>query len=303
MPIRESCCDCDAKWLERELGAWRTSKFDNSGQLRAFREAVSWKYKTEIGPEHVLMSWMVRHSAWVVNNSQVKGSGRTPYRCLRGTDCTGEVVPFGAVCLGRDHSEDGAKLNVRWMRGVFVGKLDRTDGFLLLTPAGAVKTLCVRRLEGHSDWDLQFLNLCVGGPWSVTAKSTSQGPTIQPKDALASGRRAKTSYIRQSILDKYGRAIGCSGCVGIGPHTEDCRARIEPEMLAKGVAIELETRQEQEGNPKVSEASSKKRKIGESDINSGGASSLAPDTSNRRASEHIECGKQHFVDGMHCGSQ
>ena len=31
------------------------------GQLRAFREAVSMKYKTGVGPNHVLMGWMVRH--------------------------------------------------------------------------------------------------------------------------------------------------------------------------------------------------------------------------------------------------
>ena len=87
------------------------------------------KYKTEVGPDHVLMGWMVRHCAWVVNNFQVNGTGRTPYLSIRGKDYTGEVVPFGEVCLGRNHSEDGAKLNMRWMRGVFVGKLDRTDEF------------------------------------------------------------------------------------------------------------------------------------------------------------------------------
>ena len=37
---------------------------------------------------------------------------------------------------------------MRWMRGVFVGKLDRTDEFLLLTPTAAMKTRCVWRLEG-----------------------------------------------------------------------------------------------------------------------------------------------------------
>ena len=50
---------------------------------------------------------------------QVKGHGRTPYRGLRGKDYTGEVVPLREVCFGRNnHSEDGAKLNMRWMRGV-----------------------------------------------------------------------------------------------------------------------------------------------------------------------------------------
>ena len=67
---------------------------------------------------------------------------------------------------------------MRWMQGVFVGKLDHTDEFLLLTPSGAMKTRCVRRLEGDNAWDLQFLNLCVGSPWNATGKNKHQGPTI-----------------------------------------------------------------------------------------------------------------------------
>ena len=85
------------------------------------------KYMTEVGPDHVLMGWMVRHCAWVANNFHVKGTGRTPYRSVRGKDYNGEVVPLREVCLGRNQSEDGAKLNSTWMRGVFVGKLDRTE--------------------------------------------------------------------------------------------------------------------------------------------------------------------------------
>ena len=140
------------------------------------------KYHTEVGPDHVLMGWMARLCACGVNNFQVKRTKRTPYRSIRGKDRTGEVVPFGDVCWERNHSEDGAKLSMRWMRGVFVGELDRTDEFLLLTPTGAMKTRCVRRLEGDDAWDLQFLYLCVGSPWNATARSTQQKPTIQQKD-------------------------------------------------------------------------------------------------------------------------
>ena len=114
------------------------------GQLWAFREAVSMIYKTEVGPDHVLMGWMVGHCARVVNYFQVKGTGRTPYRSIRSKDHTGEVVLLGQVCLGRNHSEDGAKLNMKWMRGALVGKLDSTGEFMLLMPTSAMKeaTLC-----------------------------------------------------------------------------------------------------------------------------------------------------------------
>ena len=128
---------------------------------------------------------MVRHCAWVVNNFQVKGTGRTPYRSIRGKDYTGEVVPFGEVCLGRNLSEDGAKLNMRWMRGVSVGKLDRTDDFLLLTPTGAMKTRCVRRLEGDNAWDLQFLKSVCGQSVECDSKEHAAG-TSNPAKMMSS---------------------------------------------------------------------------------------------------------------------
>ena len=65
-----------------------------------------------------------------------------------------------------------------------------------------MKTRCVRRLEGDNAWDLQFLNLCVGSPRNATARSTQPGPTVQQKDELESGRRAKIVYLRQNILTR-----------------------------------------------------------------------------------------------------
>ena len=47
----------------------------------------------------------------------------------------------------------------------------------------------------------------------------------------------KRVFLRQNILDKYGRTAGCPGYLGIGQHTEECRARIEQEMVDKGDAI------------------------------------------------------------------
>ena len=131
-------------------------------------------------------------------------------------------------------------------RSFFVCKLDRTDEFLLLTATGAMKTRCVKRLEGDDALDLQFLNLCVGSPWNATAKSTPQGPTIQQKDELQSGRRAKKLYLRQNILDKYGRADGCPRCVGNGQHTEGAEQELNKKMLDKGDAIKIETSGSQE---------------------------------------------------------
>ena len=47
------------------------------GQLRAFREAVSMRYKTEVGPDHVLMGWMVQHCAWGCKKLSSEGNRET----------------------------------------------------------------------------------------------------------------------------------------------------------------------------------------------------------------------------------
>ena len=71
--------------------------------------------------------------------------------------------------------------------------------------------------------------------------------------------------------------------VGIGQYTEECRARIEQEMVDKGDAIKLETSGNQEEIvPEADVSLKKKRKIGEPDINPDGASSLTADTPKRR---------------------
>ena len=124
-----------------------------------------------------------------------------------------------------------------------------------------MKTRCVRRLEGDNAWDLQFLNLCVGSPWNATARSKQQKPKIQQKDELESGKRAKRVYLRQNILDKYGRTAGCPGCVGHGQHTEECRARVEQEMVDKGDAIKFETSGNQEEIVQESDVSFKRKKM------------------------------------------
>ena len=55
------------------LGRGERANLIIQGQLRAFREDVSMKYKTEIGPDHVLMGWMVRHCAWVCEQFPSEG--------------------------------------------------------------------------------------------------------------------------------------------------------------------------------------------------------------------------------------
>ena len=71
--------------------------------------------------------------------------------------------------------------------------------------------------------------------------------TNNPTDGFVGQRQTcEKVVLATEILDRYGRTAGCPGCVGNGQHTEECRARIEQEMVDKGDAVTLETSGNQE---------------------------------------------------------
>ena len=82
-------------------------------------------------------------------------------------------------------------------------------------------------------------------------------------------------------------------------HTEECRARVEQANVDKGGgAIKLETSGNQEEIVPEPDVSLKQMKIGEPDINPGGASSSTADTPKRRESEQgSSAGNENLLAG------
>ena len=48
------------------------------------------------------------------------------------------------------------------------------------------------------------------------------------------GTPARRVYVRQRVLDEYGRTLGCAGCLRVGAHSENCSERVEKEMVDAG---------------------------------------------------------------------
>ena len=98
----------------------------------------------------------------------VNTSRTTPFRIIKGHDFFGELLPFGeCVQVKLPNMKDLAKGVPRWVRGVFVGKTEGSDEFIVLTPAGAQTFRTVRRLpEGHRH-SLDCLDVAAGLPWNT----------------------------------------------------------------------------------------------------------------------------------------
>ena len=52
-----------------------------------------------VTPDDVHWLWIVRHAAWLMEKYRVRGDGLTSHFAAYGAGYTGEIVPFGEVCL------------------------------------------------------------------------------------------------------------------------------------------------------------------------------------------------------------
>ena len=208
------------------------------GQMRTLRLATSEKlHNAEIGPTHVLIPWLCRHSSWILDKFQPRWSGQTAYKSMRGKDYIGELIKFGECCMLHiaDISKD--KLKPRWQKGCYVGRLDKTNEALLITPSGVVKARSVKRLPLSEAWDNTFVSSCKGSPWNPTGKE--EDPGIKRGNTLAPGNRLRKLYITEAILTKHGRTDDCTACHGLSKiHSDKCRERIEQAMVGAGEAFE-----------------------------------------------------------------
>ena len=85
-----------------------------------------------------------------------------------------------------------------------------------------------------------------GLPWNGRAENM-KATIVTQQDQGPSGHRRV--YRTTRVVARHGATPGCSGCVGLGPHTEACRVRLE-KALADERADLVGTQLDQSLSPK-----------------------------------------------------
>ena len=86
---------------------------------------------------------------------------------------------------------------LRWTRGLFVGKNETTDEFLLLTSHGALNRGVLKTLLGRESWDKAFLIICVCEPLhpnnSISGSAGGEFVSARPRDGAPCDHEERTS--------------------------------------------------------------------------------------------------------------
>ena len=95
---------------------------------------------------------------------QVHGRGHALPRC-HGQRLSGRTL-FVWGGSSRETPRPGNKSQVRWVKGVWAGKLERDDGHVVLTEAGAMNVRSVRRLPQECRHQIAAVLKACGLPWN-----------------------------------------------------------------------------------------------------------------------------------------
>ena len=168
--------------------------------------------------DSILIAWLIRHAAWSLTRFQVKNDGRTAFVRVFGKAYTSQVLPFGErvmyKCTAMGH-------------GMWVGKAPMTDEHTILTENGVQKATSLHRVPLEERFVISELRKVRGLPWNGRAENL-KATIVTQQDQGPSGHRRV--YLTTKVVARLGATLGCSGCVGLGPHNEACRARLEKAL-------------------------------------------------------------------------
>ncbi|CAJ1383334.1 unnamed protein product, partial [Effrenium voratum] len=135
-----------------------------AGQIRTLWADVQERYP-ELEPTHNVMPWLVKHAAWLISRYHVRGQDRcTPFKLVNGHDYAKPICHFGEVVMAKVPLAE-SKLARKWLKGIWLGKLEKDDSHVIGTTAGAIAVRSVRRLPSAEQINNDLMACVRGLPW------------------------------------------------------------------------------------------------------------------------------------------
>ena len=111
------------------------------------------------------MPWLVKHAAWLISRYHVRGQDRcTPFKLVNGHDYAKPICHFGEVVMAKVPLAE-SKLARKWLKGIWLGKLEKDDSHVIGTTAGAIAVRSVRRLPSAEQINNDLMACVRGLPW------------------------------------------------------------------------------------------------------------------------------------------
>ena len=133
---RKTILEPISRALHQSVGGVERAHQSIQAATRALRLDIRTRTGEDVVPGHVLFQWR-SHNRFQPQRHR----GGTPWEIRTGTCYKSPLLPFMEACMTRVPVDPPGlrwKLDVQWMKGIWVGRLDESDGHVVLTPHGTV---------------------------------------------------------------------------------------------------------------------------------------------------------------------
>ena len=114
--------------------------------IRVFKETILTNYRVTVGVGHVLLTWIVKHAAWIHNRYQLHADGRTSYERRWGNNYNKPICEFGET-VNFQYSTRTSKTISNWSTGIWLGRCTNSDEHYVATKDDVYRTRPIRRLN------------------------------------------------------------------------------------------------------------------------------------------------------------
>ena len=127
--------------------------------LRTLKLCLEKRMGKKIPTSHPIMTWLVEHSAWLLNTRVMGADGFTPYHRIKGKSYAKRSVGFGEYVMhmlptkGPQHEALG-KLDSRWSHGYIIGYSKSSNEYYVYEEdkKNVTKVRSVQRVPPDQRW-------------------------------------------------------------------------------------------------------------------------------------------------------
>ena len=138
------------QWSGRELCETRMTRIMARSVTRAYGQAAL----PHVKGDRPLVSWMVRHNAWIIDRYVVRKNSRTAFEELKMVRYQSPLVNFAECVLARRSGIPDNRLSSSWVLGLWLGRRKQTHEHIIGTPAGIEKARAIKRRAPAEQFEL-----------------------------------------------------------------------------------------------------------------------------------------------------
>ena len=203
-------------YAERSVGVFED-------HFRTLKHSLELRIQRRLPVTHPVTSWLVEHTAWILNKFHLSKDGRTAYGRLHGREGQERICEFGERIMWFVPKKLRAKLDQRWRYGIFLGRsLSSDQNYIGLSTGEVVCARAIVRVVPSLRWSSEMISRITVSPLDFKIGALDKieeqhdphahpEPEIDPPEADESLQRRRLQISDADVV-KHGYTDSCHRC-------------------------------------------------------------------------------------------